>query len=50
LEVPYSNDRELVGDLLRYGADVEVLEPPELRAHVAQALRAAAAPYGDIAG
>lgn len=50
LEVPYSNDRELVGDLLRYGADVEVLEPPELRAHVAEALRAAAAAYTDIAG
>lgn len=45
LEVPYSQDAELVRDLLRYGADVEVLEPPELRQHVAEALRAAASKY-----
>jgi predicted DNA-binding transcriptional regulator YafY len=46
LEVPYSMDTELVRDLLRYGADVEVLEPPELRLHVAEALRTAASKYG----
>lgn len=34
LKVPYSDDRELLGDILRYGADVQVLEPPELRAKV----------------
>lgn len=45
LEVPYSKDAELVRDLLRYGADVEVLEPPELRQHVADALRTAASKY-----
>lgn len=45
LEVPYSMDTELVRDLLRYGADVEVLEPPELRQHVAEALRTAASKY-----
>jgi predicted DNA-binding transcriptional regulator YafY len=34
LEIPYSDERNLMGDLLRFGADVEVLEPPELRAKV----------------
>jgi len=46
LEVPYSMDVELVRDLLRYGPDVEVLAPPELRQHVADALRSAASKYG----
>lgn len=45
LEVPYSMDTELVRDLLRYGAGVEVLGPPELRQHVAAALRTAASKY-----
>jgi predicted DNA-binding transcriptional regulator YafY len=27
LKVPYSDDRELLGDILRFGADVQVLEP-----------------------
>lgn len=47
LEVPYSNDQELVMDLLRYGAEVEVLEPPELRDRVYTALCAAAKIYSD---
>jgi predicted DNA-binding transcriptional regulator YafY len=34
LEVPYADDRELVLDILRHGAEVEVLAPPELRAKV----------------
>ena len=34
LEVPYSDDRELVMDILKHGPDVEVLEPPELRERV----------------
>lgn len=34
LRIPYSNPRELIGDILRYGDDVEVLEPPALRAAV----------------
>ena len=46
LEVPYSMDVELVRDLLRFGADVEVLAPRELRKHVAEALRSAALKYG----
>lgn len=45
LEVPYSKDQELVTDVLRYGADVEVLAPPELRQRVAQQLRTAAKQY-----
>jgi predicted DNA-binding transcriptional regulator YafY len=31
LEVPYADDRELVLDILRHGAEVEVLAPAELR-------------------
>ncbi len=42
LEIPYADDRELVMDVLRYGADVEVLSPPELREKV-RASHAAAA-------
>ena len=34
LEIPYSDDRELVGDWVPVGADVEVLEPSDLRAKV----------------
>ncbi len=45
LEVPYSNDRELVMDLMRHGSEVEVLGPPELRAKVRQELCAAAQQY-----
>lgn len=42
LEVPYSNDQELVMDLLRHSPEVEVLEPPALRAKLHAALCAAA--------
>lgn len=45
LEVPYSNDEELLMDLLRYGPDVEVLAPPELRARMLEKLTAAANKY-----
>ena len=45
LELPYSDERELVGDILRHGADCEVLHPPELRHKVAEALRQAAWRY-----
>ena len=31
LEVPYSNDQELIMDLLRHSPEVEVIAPPELR-------------------
>jgi predicted DNA-binding transcriptional regulator YafY len=45
LEVPYSQAPELLMDVLRFGPDVEVLEPPELRAGVARMLEEAAARY-----
>ncbi len=45
LELPYADDRELVGDILRHGADCEVLAPPELRERVACALRLAQQRY-----
>src|SRR5512137_383015 len=35
LKLPYSQQPELVMDVLKYGADVEVLSPPALRAAVA---------------
>ncbi len=31
LEIPYGNDLELIGDILKYGNQVEVLEPRSLR-------------------
>jgi len=45
LEIPYSNDPELVMDILRYGPDVEVLEPADLRETVAARLAEAARRY-----
>ena len=34
LSVPYSQDTELIMEILKYANEVEVLEPPELRARV----------------
>ncbi|CAJ3832610.1 helix-turn-helix type 11 domain protein [Burkholderia pseudomallei] len=45
LEVPYSNDQELLMDLLRHGDQVEVLGPPEFRARMFAILCAAAEKY-----
>ncbi len=45
LEVPYSQDPELMMDILKHGSEVEVLSPPELRQQVAQQLNAAAHQY-----
>lgn len=45
LEIPYSDDAELVMDILKYGVQVEVLTPAALREKVAQRLREAAAQY-----
>jgi len=45
LEIPYSNDGELIMDILRYGADVEVEAPAGLRRKVKQRLEEAAARY-----
>jgi len=46
LELPYRHVTEILMDVLRYGAEVEVLEPAELRAAVAEAHAQAAARYG----
>ncbi len=46
LEVPYSHDRELLMELLKFGADVEVLAPEALRQRVAESLKKAASRYG----
>ncbi len=45
LEVPYSQDPELMMDILKHGPEVEVLSPPELRERVAHQLSAAAHQY-----
>jgi predicted DNA-binding transcriptional regulator YafY len=45
LEVPFSSDKELAMDILRYGADVEVMAPKSLREEVGARLKAAAAKY-----
>lgn len=47
LEVPYSEDRELVMEILKFGADVEVLHPPPLRKRISDTLRNAANRYGN---
>jgi predicted DNA-binding transcriptional regulator YafY len=46
LQVPYSDPRELVMDILKHGPDVEVIAPADLRDQVAERLRAAANKYG----
>jgi predicted DNA-binding transcriptional regulator YafY len=45
LEIPYSDERELMGDLLRFGSDVEVLEPADLRKRIKRALHDAVGIY-----
>jgi predicted DNA-binding transcriptional regulator YafY len=47
LSVPYSQDTELVMEILKYADDVEVLEPPALRARVKQRVAATQALYAD---
>jgi predicted DNA-binding transcriptional regulator YafY len=45
LELPYSDPRELLGAVLRYGPDAEVLAPPSLRKLAAEQLEAALTKY-----
>jgi predicted DNA-binding transcriptional regulator YafY len=45
LSFPYADDRELIGDIMRFGADVRVLAPPALRSKVQKGLLEAAARY-----
>jgi len=51
LELPYSDHRELVMDVLKFGSDVEVLAPEALRDKVVGQIRAALCRYeGDRSG
>lgn len=50
LRVPYSNPAELIMDILKYGPDVEVVGPPELRRAVGERLAEAAVRYRALQG
>jgi len=39
LEIPYGSDLELIGDILKYGDQVEVIAPPELRKKLKQQIK-----------
>jgi proteasome accessory factor C len=45
LKIPYHREEELVMDILKYGADVEVVAPAQLRLRVQQQLKEALALY-----
>lgn len=45
LEIPYSDERELIADVLRFGGEVEVMGPQSLRQNVTLAIQSAAAIY-----
>jgi predicted DNA-binding transcriptional regulator YafY len=45
LELPYADHRELIMDILKFGADVEVLAPESLRRQVQEELERAAGVY-----
>ena len=45
LKVPYSNPRELLMDVLRYGADAQIIEPVSLRESAKMSLQLALAGY-----
>ena len=45
LRIPYSDPRELIMDILKHGAEVEVIKPEALRRDVAECLRQATAKY-----
>jgi predicted DNA-binding transcriptional regulator YafY len=47
LQIPYSDPRELLMDILKYGPEVEVIAPPGLRTMVAERLVDAANLYAD---
>lgn len=50
LEVPYSDPRELLMDILKHGAGVRVLSPASLRDEVVRQLRASLGAYGEAQG
>jgi predicted DNA-binding transcriptional regulator YafY len=39
LEFPFNQDLELIMDIMKYGSDVEVLEPKELRQKVTNEIK-----------
>ena len=45
LKVPYSSSRELLMDVLHYGSDAEILEPPSLREQAKSLLQLALSNY-----
>lgn len=45
LEVPYSDDREILMDILKHGTEVEVLAPKALRTRARKSLESALAQY-----
>ncbi|RTL57995.1 MAG: WYL domain-containing protein [Rhodocyclaceae bacterium] len=47
IELPYADSRELIMDILKYGADVEVIDPKELRLEVAERHQRALEKYLD---
>lgn len=47
LRIPYHRDEELLMDVLKHGAEVQVIGPPALREAVRQKLKAALAQYAD---
>ena len=47
LRLPYSQDTELIMDILKHAAEVEVLAPPELRLRVKQRIDAMQALYAE---
>jgi predicted DNA-binding transcriptional regulator YafY len=46
LRLPYSNPKELLMDVLRYGPDAEIIEPPSLRSEARILLQLALSAYG----
>lgn len=50
LRIPCSDDRELLMDILKYGADCQVIEPAELRERVAMELQTSLKNYANASG
>jgi predicted DNA-binding transcriptional regulator YafY len=46
LELPYADDRELIGDILRHGSEVEVLSPKGLVKNIKEQLAKTGKLYG----
>ena len=44
-ETPYSDERELEGDILQFEAEVEILEPPDLPERIKRELHEASGRY-----